>query len=144
MKSPLAKIIKRGCDPKGCGHFEAPRGSKLHKGFDIVSIADESVVSMIDGVVTKIGYPYQRALQFRYVEVSNEEYRIRLMYVEPTKGLKVGDYVCSGDRVGYAQNISGYWKGGMKNHVHIEIYKKGNLVDPEPYLNQIIQDEEDH
>ena len=145
MHPPLAKIIDRGNDPTGFGHFGAKRGKKFHKGFDVISIPDESVVSMINGEVTKIGYPYngRKASHLRYVEVTEGEYRIRLMYLEPTAKIKVGDYVCAGDRVGWASNIAAYHNKGkkkgqalMRNHLHIEIYKNGKLVDPEPYLRK--------
>lgn len=141
MNQPLKKIIDRGNDPTGFGHFGAKRGAKKHKGHDIVSIPGEDVVSMIHGKVTKIGYAYSDALQFRYVEVTNEIYAVRLMYLEPSD-IKVGDEVCEGDRVGYALDISNHWhkkkprKDGKKmiNHLHIEIRKNGILVDPKPYL----------
>ena len=144
MHKPLAKIIDRGNDPTGYGHFGAKRGSRKHRGHDIVSIPGESVVSMIEGTVTKIGYPYSgsAASHLRYVEVSNDTYRIRLMYLTPTDKIKVGDYVCEGDRIGYASEIAKYHNRNKKkgqalmiNHTHVELYKNGILIDPKPYLS---------
>lgn len=147
MHPPLAKIIDRGNDPTGFGHFGAKRGfysngkPKFHKGFDIVSVPGESVVSMIDGVVTKIGYAYAKALQFRYVQVENEIYKVWLMYLEHAN-LKVGQQVCAGERVGYALDIAKYHNKNRKDgkkmicHLHIQIWKNGKLVDPEPYLRK--------
>lgn len=147
MNRPLKELIDRGNDPTGFGHFGADRGKtksgkkKYHKGHDIVSVPGEDVVSMIEGVVTKIGYAYSDALQFRYVEVTNDTYRIRLMYLDPSD-IKKGDQVCEGDRVGYAMDISSHWhkkkprKDGEKmiNHIHVQIWKNKKLVDPKPFL----------
>ncbi|OCK44390.1 hypothetical protein BA195_06850 [Tenacibaculum soleae] len=151
MHLPLKKIIDRGNDPTGFGHFGAKRGTRKHKGHDIISVPGESVVSMIDGVVTKIGYAYKNALQFRYVEVTNDTYRVWLMYLEHAN-LKVGQTVCAGQRVGYAMDIAKYHNAKrakknkllkkserkklvkMINHLHVQIWKNGKLVDPKPYL----------
>ena len=142
MTQPLAKITDRGNDPTGFGHFGASRGSRKHKGHDIVSIEGESVVSMISGIVTKIGYAYAEALQFRYVQVENETYKIWLMYLEPSKVIKVGREVCEGDRVGYCLDVAEYHhnksprKDGLKMipHLHVQIWKNGDLIDPSIYL----------
>jgi murein DD-endopeptidase MepM/ murein hydrolase activator NlpD len=94
---------------------------------------------MIDGTVTKIGYAYANALQFRYVEVTNDVFKVWLMYLEHDN-LKVGQTVCAGQRVGYAMDIAKFHnskrKDGkqMKNHLHVQIWKNGVLVDPKPYL----------
>lgn len=139
MKNPLYKITDRGNDPTGFGHFGAKRGNRKHKGHDVLSVKGESVVSMINGTVTKIGYAYANALQFRYVEVTNDVFKVWLMYLEHDN-LKVGQYVCEGERVGSALDIAKYHnskrKDGkqMKNHIHIQIWKNGVLVDPKQYL----------
>jgi murein DD-endopeptidase MepM/ murein hydrolase activator NlpD len=147
MHKPLNQIIDRGNDPTGFGHFGAKRGfyengkRKYHKGHDVVSIPGEEVFSMIAGTITKYGYMYQNALQFRYVEVTKKEYRVRLCYIEKHSLFKVGSIVCKGDRIAFAQDIAKYHnrnkkKGQalMKNHLHIEIYKNGVLIDPKQYL----------
>ena len=139
MQQPLVKITDRGNDPTGFGHFGAKRGIRRHKGHDIVSVPGESVVSMINGTVTKIGYAYAKALQFRYVQVENETFKVWLMYIEHAN-LKVGQFVCAGERVGYCLDIAKYHnknrKDGLKmiNHLHVQIWKNGVLVDPKKYL----------
>ena len=134
MQSPIKKMVLRGNDPTGHGHYGAKRGRKKHKGLDLAAVQGEDVVSPIHGVVTKLGYPYSFALQFRYVEISNDVYRVRLMYVAPLKKIKVGIRLFEGDLIGQVQHIAGYWNQKMTNHVHIEVYKYGLLTDPEPLL----------
>lgn len=133
MKNPLQEIILRGNDPTGHGYYGAKRGRRKHKGLDLVSVKGESVFSLIDGVVTKIGYPYAGNLVFRYVEVTNDTYRVRIMYVFP-KNISVGDRVFMGEKIAEAQDVAAYWNPRMKNHIHIEVYKNGLLTDPEPLL----------
>jgi murein DD-endopeptidase MepM/ murein hydrolase activator NlpD len=144
MIQPLAKITDRGNDPTGFGHFGAPRGSRIHKGHDIISIPGESVVSMMEGTITKIGYAYAKAMQFRYVQVDKGIYRVWLMYLEASEGIEVGKEVCAGERVGYCLNIAKYHnrkkkKGDdmMLNHLHVQIWKNGVLIDPNIYLKKM-------
>jgi murein DD-endopeptidase MepM/ murein hydrolase activator NlpD len=145
MHKPLLKIINRGNDPTGFGHFGASRGSRTHKGHDIVCVKGESVVSMIKGKVTKIGYAYSEALQFRYVQVENKNYKVWLMYLEPSEGIKVGKEVCEGDRVGYCLDVAEYHhkksprRDGLKMipHLHIQMWENGILIDPNIYLKNI-------
>ena len=145
MEKPLNKIIDRGNDPTGFGHFGAKRGSRRHIGHDLVSIPNEPVYSMIDGIITKYGYMYANALQFRYLEVTNKNYRIRLCYIEKHNLFKEGMEVCAGDRFAFAQDIAKYHnrnKKGKKqnlmlNHIHVEMYKNGKLIDPNIYLKNL-------
>lgn len=132
MISPLEVIVLRGDDPTGHGYYGARRGAKKHRGLDLVAAPGDPTISPIHGVVSKLGYPYANALQFRYVEITGDIYRVRLMYVEPS--VKVGDRVFEGDQIGTVQDIASYWNPSMKNHVHYEVYKHGLLTDPEPLI----------
>ena len=133
MFPPLKKIILRGNDPTGHGYYGAKRGLRKHKGLDVVTSPGDAVFSMIDGQCTKIGYAYNETTLFRYVEIQNQEYRVRLMYVKPIN-VSVGSRVFLGQKIGEAQDIAKYWSSRMKNHIHIEVFKNGLLTDPEPLL----------
>lgn len=124
--------LPRGLDPTGFGHYGANRGTRKHKGYDIITTPGQQIVSPLDGVISKIGYPYANALQFRYIDINGSVYRVRLMYVLPDPDLKVGTriFICS--PIATAQDIAGYWNPKMINHAHIEVYKHGLLTDPEP------------
>lgn len=133
IAKPLKEIHLRGNDPTGHGYYGAKRGTRKHKGLDLVSKPKDVVSSLIDGVVTKIGYPYAGNLTFRYVDVSNDVYRVRVMYIFP-KNISVGDRVFAGQQIGETQDISSFWNPRMINHIHIEVYKNGLLTDPEPLI----------
>ncbi len=134
MKAPVEELILRGDDPTGHGYYGAKRGNRKHKGVDLVTKAGESIKAPISGVITKIGYPYANALQFRYVDIQSDIYRFRIMYCQPIDGIYVGIRVFEGQEIAKAQDIAGYWNPKMLNHIHIELYKHGLLTDPEPLL----------
>lgn len=135
MVNPLKNIILRGNDPTGHGYYGAKRGKKKHKGLDLVTVVGEDVFAGINGVITKIGYPYNFALQFRYIEITNDIYRTWSMYCLPNDNIKVGLRVFECDKIGAAQDIAGYWSSKMLNHLHYQVWKHGLLTDPEPLLN---------
>ena len=87
----------------------------------------------MSGRVTKVGYPYGNDLSYRYVEISNDDtdYRIRQFYVKP--GVIIGDWVSQGDTIGVAQCL-GRRYAGITEHVHLEMYKDGDLVDPTKFI----------
>ena len=133
MREILSKIELRGNDPTGHGYYGAKRGNRKHKGLDLVTVPNEDVCSPIDGVITKLGYPYANNLEFRYVEITNDIYRIRVMYCKPID-VFVDQRIFKGNKIGEAQDIAGYWNPKMKNHIHLEVYKNGLLTDAEPLL----------
>lgn len=123
---------KRISDKFGSGHFGASRGSRKHVGQDLIIEDEENVFSPIDGKVTKLGYCYNDDLSFRYVEITNSKFVIRVLYVDPL--VDVGDWVKSGDYIGYAQSLQGRYKG-ITDHIHVEIKVNGKYVDPALYLD---------
>lgn len=133
MKKILKKIILRGDDPTGHGNYGAKRGTRKHKGLDLVTKPDEDVFAPISGQITKLGYPYSGNLEFRYVEITNDVYRVRIMYCKPINLYK-NQRVFEGQKIGEAQDIAGYWNPRMKNHIHLEVYKHGLLTDAEPLI----------
>jgi hypothetical protein len=115
-------------DKLGDGAFGASRGSRPHRGRDILFDPGAEVPSLINGKVVNLGYPYADDKSYRYVEVLSTDKRVimRAFYVHPS--VKVGDSVQKEQVVGVAQNIAkryGGEEGGMGNHVHYELF-----VDP--------------
>ena len=105
-----------------------------HKGVDIISTdsADLSVYSVLDGVVTSIenSYEYGTIITITHSEgfVSvysslNEETLVNISDTV-TKGQKIGEI---SDTATNEQN--------MGNHLHFELYKNGQKVDPSNYLS---------
>ena len=137
----ITQLKVRTSDDFGQGHYLAPRGKRLHKGIDFVCDPDTMIESHIDGIVTKIGYPYSTDLAFRYVEISDKVFWHRFLYVNPA--VKVGDKITVGQVIGSAQNISKKYSTNekrMMNHVHYEVHKidktgKRSTINPMDFLN---------
>ena len=118
-------------DPAGDGWFHAPRGDRLHNGIDYCCEVGGEILSPVNGVVTKHGYPYGDDLGWRYIEITDGDLnRHRLFYVQPLT--KIGQTVTTDTVVGNAQNIAArYPDQGMKAHVHHEIMNQfDEYLDP--------------
>lgn len=127
----------RGDDKWGNGKFGAPRGDRTHNGVDIACCEGSVILSPVDGVVTKIGFPYspEDAVKghMRYVEVmSDSKYKHRFFYVLPT--VDVGENIKIGDELGISQDIDAIYEG-ITPHIHYEIkYEVKEFLDPTKYL----------
>ena len=137
MKSPVPILEFRGNDPTGHGYYGAKRGTRKHKGVDVLATPGENVMAPISGVITKYGWVYKNHKagkpHMRYVEITGDMYRMWIMYTDLSK-MNVGDRVFVGDVLGKSQDVSAYWGGSMKNHLHLLVWKYGLLTDPEPLL----------
>lgn len=125
-----AELPLRGCDPMGCGHYGASRGSRKHKGVDYACLPETRIFSPCNGTVTKLGWPYA-GQTFRYVQITDSVgNNHRVFYIKPIVDL--GAEVYRSTVIGEAQDIAGHHGGGMKNHVHYEIKTHtGNFIDPD-------------
>lgn len=133
MKSPTTRLKLRGNDPKGHGYYGASRGIRKHKGTDYVAEPGEAIFACVSGKV-RIGNVYATSSKMKLVEITGDEFRIKQMYVYPY--VKNGAFVKAGQFIGVAQDIAGYHKSTMINHVHVSVWKNGLLTDPEPLIKQ--------
>lgn len=121
-------------DKAGSGMFGAPRGSRTHNGVDYLARPNDGVCSTVNGTVTKLGFPYNGNIHYRYVEVTDGKgFRHRFFYVSPF--VEVGEPIVTGQVIGEAQNVAAnYPDSGMNNHIHYEIKTKaGKFVNPEGF-----------
>ena len=122
----------RKCDPKGCGHYGAPRGGRIHRGVDLACEDKTPVGSPVRGRVSKVGWPYVGNFDIRYVQITCETYRYRVFYVSPT--VAVGDMVELGDIIGASQSLKHLYPG-ITDHVHLEVKdQEHNFIDPTPLI----------
>ena len=118
-------------DAYGHGEFGARRdgGSRRHEGVDYTAKAGQDVDAPISGYVTKIGYAYAGDPNLKFVEITNPalNYAARVFYVNPK--VQVGDTVAIGEPIATARSLQRKYPGGMTDHVHLEVLKRGQRID---------------
>ncbi|MEM1437151.1 MAG: M23 family metallopeptidase [Pseudomonadota bacterium] len=118
-------------DKQGSGDWHASRagGTRKHKGVDYDAPVGFVLHAPVTGVVTKLGYPYEDDLSFRYVEITDPGgSKYRCFYVKPI--VKLGCHVIANQTpIGTVQNVASRAEG-MSNHVHFEIQRGSRHVDP--------------
>ncbi len=121
----------RLCDGFGCGSFGASRsgGTRKHNGLDIIFAPGESVLSPIDGKVSRHPIPYANDPSYKGIEIKNSRYLVKLFYIENQS--PIGTVVKKGQKIATAQDIAAKYGSTMTNHVHIEVYEYGKLINPE-------------
>lgn len=129
----------RGQDDQGSGAFGASRGSRKHNGVDIACLKGTMVISPVDGMVTKIGYPYDprdaNKGHLRYVEVTTVRgNRHRFFYVLPTDEVEVGVAVEAGDILGKTQGLTAIYPS-ITDHFHYEVIDPwGGFINPTAWI----------
>jgi murein DD-endopeptidase MepM/ murein hydrolase activator NlpD len=127
----MFKSTLRPNDKFGSGKFGASRGKRTHNGIDLAA----QVLALKSGTVTKIGYPYGDDLFFRYVQITDEEgIDWRYFYVQPT--IKKGSYIEKGQAIGVMQ-CTGKRYPEITPHVHLEIKKDGQFLEPDIELSKL-------
>lgn len=125
-------------DDAGLGHYGAPRNGHVHNGVDILVVPGNTVRSPIDGMVTRVAYPYANDFNWKGVEIQGtgnwENYKVKMFYLTPDIAL-IGQPVIRGQAIGVAQKISDRYPGqNMQDHVHVEVFKNGVHIDPTNFL----------
>ena len=135
--APIVPYPVLRSDSKGDGHFGSSRTGHVHQGVDIEVSKGETIYAPISGTVTRVVYPYADDFAWKGVEVAGsgtwDGYKIKIFYMQPDIGL-IGSFVDRGQPIGLAQAISEKYTPAMKNHVHVELRKNGQVVDPTQYI----------
>jgi murein DD-endopeptidase MepM/ murein hydrolase activator NlpD len=131
---PLQKLIIR-VDAKGNGGFWKSRIGRYHEGVDFICVKNETVYSPIDGKIIRIAYPYANDKRYEGCVIRNDAtgLEVKLFYMKLSKA--VGSEVRIGDKIGVCQDVAAKYGGGMKPHLHIEIRKDNQLINPETVFN---------
>lgn len=130
----------RGVDVYGGGAYLASRGSRKHNGIDLSCYKGSEILAQGNGVVTKIGFPYNpkdsKKGHLRYLEITERNnYKCRYFYIAPTVSL--GDTINESDSIGVSQGLT-YIYPGITDHIHYEVftgsYSNRHYLDPVKYL----------
>lgn len=126
---PLDNIEFRSYDSHGSGAFGASRGTRTHIGVDLKAEPGEKVYAPFEGVITKYGWAYSNE-NYRYIEITGENYRVRLFYSELDPAHFIGKEVFENQFLGVIQDLTTKYDG-ITNHLHFELYDlAGNIIDP--------------
>lgn len=113
-------------DSNGKGHYGASRGSRKHKGVDLLCTEYQDVFTPFDGTVRTF-YAYKTDKKYFGIEVKNGNTKVKIMYVTPI--YKTGDYVKKGQVIAHCQDIRKKYSKGMLNHIHVEKFVNNKNVD---------------
>ena len=130
MISPLETVTV--LNDYGFYHNKTLNAYYQHSGVDFTATAGTNVLAVESGVIESI---YKDDILVGTEIVINHGNGLKSVYcyVTESEGLKAGDSVKKGDVIGVVAEANGKeYKDGA--HLHFEIIKEGNRVDPASYL----------
>lgn len=106
-----------------------------NSGIDYVQKDIFQVVSILDGTVVSVN---NNELLGNTIEIQHDKNLISIYQSLSTVTVKEGDAVVQGQTIGK----SGICKlnNELGNHLHFELFKEGQVVNPEEYFNKNIKD----
>ena len=124
-------------DAKGDGRFLSPRsGGRHHRGIDLVAPLDSPVRAIRSGRVIEIGT--HRGLG-QFVELEHQD-RLHSLYAHlNTVTVDVGKRVHQGEMIGTVGKTGNAHHRWITPHLHLEIVKDEELVNPETLGLRAIQ-----
>ncbi|TCP23438.1 murein DD-endopeptidase MepM/ murein hydrolase activator NlpD [Scopulibacillus darangshiensis] len=143
LSEPKKEIIEKGTrvvPSRGSGQLAWPavggvitskmgkRWGEFHKGIDISGVTDRSILAADNGTVTSAGWD-DGGYGNRVVINHNNGMKTTYNHMASITVHK-GQVVKKGQQVG----IMGSTGDSTGRHLHFEVYKDGNLVNPENYL----------
>jgi cell wall-associated NlpC family hydrolase len=110
-------------------HFGENRGDHVHSGLDIAAPEGTSVKAAAAGKVIKTGFEAGGAGNFVVVDHGGG-YTTKYMHLSKI-GVREGQTVQAGEEIGKVGNTG----KSTGPHLHFQVEKDGNAVDPLPFLN---------
>lgn len=106
---------------------------RLHQAMDFGAPAGTEVMAAVDGTVISI--VENDMLDYAVVKISHaNDLTTVYKFIDPAEGLKVGQKVSRGQVIGTVAVASG-GENADGEHLHFEVYKGSECVDPDDYLN---------
>lgn len=106
---------------------------RLHQAMDFSAPAGTEVMAAVDGTIVSI--IESDMLDYAVVKISHaNDLTTVYKFIDPVEGLKVGQKVNRGQVIGTVAVASGS-ENADGEHLHFEVYKAGECVDPDDYLN---------
>lgn len=103
-------------------------GSKDHKGIDLRAYTGEPIMAMKDGTVEMAGGQYGTV-------VLNHGDNLKSRYLHLSRfNTKAGTKVRAGDVIGFAGGRGPNGPTQYDSHLHFDVIRNGNYIDPEAFL----------
>ncbi len=114
-------------------YFETLKDWRLHKGTDYAADKGQEIYSISDGLVSAVvkNELYGDGVELEY----KNGFKATYYGIKPDGNISVGARIKAGDVVGAVTEIP--CEKGSESHIHLEMTKDGQYVNPETYLNNI-------
>lgn len=127
----------RGSDPLGSGAYGASRRGRRHKGIDIKCSASSNVYAPFPGKIVRESRPYGNGQPHDTGILMSgtgswKGYSVKMHYV--VKRVSNGVSISGGSYIGSMTNMKAYFRAGMTNHIHVQLYKNGRIINPTSYV----------
>lgn len=129
-QTPEGMPVKRGWISSGYGWRASPFTGKkqFHKGVDFPARSGADVIAVADGIVIRAE---RQSAYGNFVEINHGD-GLRTLYAHNSKNVvAVGQSISKGDKIAEVGSTG----RSTGTHVHFQVYKDGNIVDPNPYIN---------
>lgn len=111
------------------GYREVSWGRVFHKGIDLPAGFKTPIYSPADGVVITVGK--ERGYGLYMIIKHSDTYTTRYAHLAGF-AVRIGDRIARGDVIAYVGNTG----RSTGNHLHYEVRKNGNPVDPKGFLSK--------
>lgn len=106
---------------------------KLHQAMDFGAEAGTPVLAAVDGTIKSV--VVDDYLDYAIVEIAHaNDLTTVYKFIDPDSNLKAGQKVNRGQVIGTVATASGR-ENADGEHLHFEVYKAGEITDPDDYLN---------
>ena len=124
-------------DSLGLGHYGASRGSRKHRGVDLIVTKGQEIFAPFNGTITRKLQVYSNDPKYKGLEIQSEDdktIKVKIFYCIVNPNL-IGKKVQRGQVIATAQAINEKYSPKMKNHIHVELWKSGVNKDITLKLN---------
>ncbi|MGN1259431.1 MAG: peptidoglycan DD-metalloendopeptidase family protein [Christensenellales bacterium] len=108
-------------------YYEAVKHWTTHEAIDYITVGNEEVMAVANGVVETVGYS---SLEGNYVVIKhNEKYKSVYKSLSSDVVVKEGDAVTSGQVIGVTSDSAGT-ESKLGNHLHFELLDNEEPINP--------------
>lgn len=106
---------------------------RLHQAMDFGAPAGTEVLAAVDGKITSI--VTNDVLDYAVIKIEHANNLTSVYkFIDPAEGLEVGQSVSRGQVIGTVATAAGV-ENEDGDHLHFEVWKNGEMSDPDEYLN---------